>query len=128
LVDRPSTRIATEWDITQIHGWGGGPLEPLQFVFGTDGAISVGDEGGYVDRITIAGGAPTAVTQVNDATGCGNSGPIDGRGDVVTQRRHRRDLPVHDGHVAGRHLVRDEPVREPGDQRLAHLELQRRRT
>jgi streptogramin lyase len=60
----PNSGIANEFDITQLPGWPGGSSSPLQMTVGADGALYIGDMAGYIDRITIAAGTPTGVTQL----------------------------------------------------------------
>ena len=65
----PSGNVA-EWQITSLSGWPGGGSNPWQIAFAADGNLYVADGGGTIDRITVAGGAPTGVSAVTLPTNC----------------------------------------------------------
>jgi streptogramin lyase len=66
--------VATEWYIPNLPGWISGDLaDPNQLILAPDGALYAADTNAYIDRITIANGVPTGVTQALN-TICG-SGP-----------------------------------------------------
>lgn len=59
-----------EFDPTQLSGWPGGLIYPEQIAFDSAGNLYVADEDQAIEKITLTGSVPTAITRIANPAAC----------------------------------------------------------